>query len=163
MSTYHYGLKNKQHAIDLATNVAITLGHGKNRKAKELLLETACAETQLGTFPDRYAPEGFGLCQFDTIGFYDVINRTSIHTKKHVALRFKFDMDAITPQDIENDPLISFVLCRLKYRLIPDEIPADLEGRAHYWKKHYNTHAGKGTVEHYIESANRILYQENAA
>lgn len=160
MTKYHYGLESKEQAIELAKNTAVVLGHGKNRKATELLLETACAETQLGTYPDRYKPEGFGLHQFDTIGFEDVVARTRRVTKDLVKLRFGYDLDALKPQDLENDPRLSFVMCRLKYRLIPEPIPSDIFSRAHYWKKHYNTVAGKGTFEHYLESAERILYAE---
>ena len=28
----------------------------------------------------------------------------------------------------------------------------DLEGQAKYWKKYYNSHLGKGTIEHFMEA-----------
>ena len=34
---------------------------------------------------------------------------------------------------------------------IPDPIPPKVEDRAKYWKTHYNTVAGKGTPEKYLE------------
>lgn len=40
-------------------------------------------------------------------------------------------------------------MCRIHYRRKPGALPGpnDFEGMAHYWKRHYNTPAGKGTVE----------------
>ena len=40
-------------------------------------------------------------------------------------------------------------MCRVFYRRIPTALPnaGDVEGMAVYWKKYYNTHLGKGTVE----------------
>jgi len=39
----------------------------------------------------------------------------------------------------------------LKYKLIPELIPNSLDERATYWKKYYNSEAGKGTMKHYLE------------
>ncbi len=43
--------------------------------------------------------------------------------------------------------------CRLHYRRVPSTLPkaGDIEGQAMYWKKHYNTVKGKGTVKHFME------------
>ena len=47
------------------------------------------------------------------------------------------------------------LFCRLKYYRVPEPIPEDLEGMAAYWKEHYNTVGGKGSVKHFLESAKR--------
>jgi len=39
---------------------------------------------------------------------------------------------------------------RRSSRLVSQVVPYDLEGQARYWKKYYNTEAGKGTVEQYL-------------
>jgi len=51
-----------------------------------------------------------------------------------------------------NIPL-GIALCRLKYRPVPKAIPAksDLSGQAEYWKKHYNTAGGKGSINKFIK------------
>ena len=41
-------------------------------------------------------------------------------------------------------------MCRVILRRKPGAIPADVEGQAAYWKQHYNTPLGAGTVEHYL-------------
>ena len=40
---------------------------------------------------------------------------------------------------------------RLKYWRVPKKVPTDLEGQAHYYKKYYNSSAGKAKEEEYIK------------
>ena len=43
-------------------------------------------------------------------------------------------------------------VCRLCYYRKPDALPeaGDIEGQAAFWKQHYNTPLGKGTVTKYV-------------
>ncbi len=47
-------------------------------------------------------------------------------------------------------------LCRLKYRRDSDPIPESIETQAAYWKRVYNTPAGSGTVEEFIDNATTL-------
>ncbi len=49
------------------------------------------------------------------------------------------------------DPL-GVLFSRLHYLRMPGSIPDELTGQAFYWKKFYNTSAGKGTVEQYLKN-----------
>lgn len=40
-------------------------------------------------------------------------------------------------------------IARLVYLPVPEQIPTDLDGLAQYWKDHFNTRHGKGTVEEF--------------
>lgn len=53
----------------------------------------------------------------------------------------------------------STAIARAIYLRVPESLPAadDIEGQARYWKRHYNTPAGRGTVEAFIESWNRWM------
>lgn len=42
-------------------------------------------------------------------------------------------------------------MARVHYLRIPYPVPTDIRGQAQYWKDHYNTRLGAGTVGHYIE------------
>ena len=53
-------------------------------------------------------------------------------------------------QDLEK-PLYSGLAARLFLVRIPAPIPSDLPSQAQYWKTHYNTAAGKGTVQKFID------------
>ena len=45
---------------------------------------------------------------------------------------------------------LASAFCRIYYRRKPGAIPKTMPARAEYWKKHYNTYKGRGTVDHYI-------------
>tara|TARA_R100000353_G_scaffold9914_2_gene11118 strand:- start:8595 stop:9083 length:489 start_codon:yes stop_codon:yes gene_type:complete len=40
--------------------------------------------------------------------------------------------------------------CRIKYWRVPEPIEKGEEGLAKYWKEHYNTAEGAGTIEHFL-------------
>jgi hypothetical protein len=158
--TYYYGLINATHANELATKVCNALGHGQNQMAINLLLETACVETNLGTYQDPTpGGAGWGLTQADSIGVHDIAQRTRYKDVQIIRNCFGFDLRDLKPQDLGQDPLKAFVFTRCFYKLIPGEISATLAGRAQYWKTHYNTRLGKGTVDKYITKANQYLYE----
>lgn len=154
-----YGLESRQHAVDLARLVCSKIGTLTTNYDLLLLLETACAETQLGAFPDKYAFNGYGLLQADEIGVVDVIARTKVQHKQTIKREFGIDLNTVIPPDLEKNPLLAFIVARLHYMLRPEPIPRDMAGRALYWKRFYNTEAGKGTVEHYLKSAHAILHE----
>lgn len=52
---------------------------------------------------------------------------------------------------------LAMLFCRLHYLRCPGPIPATEGQRAAYWKKHYNTTAGKGTPEKYLSDFNRLV------
>lgn len=154
----NYGLVRSDHARDFARSVCDVLGRGKNNMAEPMLLETSAQETHLGRFRDRTPyGAGTGLCQIDLIAFEDIKARTRDKHKQAILEVFSIDLDKVEYRELEYSPLLSFIFCRLHYKLIPDEIPKSLEGRADYWKKFYNTSAGKGSAEEYIENAHRYL------
>lgn len=153
----YYGLESKAQAFELARQVCDVLGHGENNRAVEMLLETAAAETGLGTFPDRTENNGFGLCQNDRIGVEDIKKRAKERDRQRIIEHFGYDIRTVRPEELKEDPLLAFIFCRLHYKLIPNPIPSDLHNRATYWKWFYNTKAGKGTPEHYIKAAQRHL------
>lgn len=45
---------------------------------------------------------------------------------------------------------LACLFARLHYMRVPAPIPLDLHGQAEYWKRYYNTHAGKGTPMKYL-------------
>ena len=46
--------------------------------------------------------------------------------------------------------MYSYLAARMHLAKFCDPIPADIPSQAQYWKKHYNTEAGDGTVEKFI-------------
>ena len=56
--------------------------------------------------------------------------------------------------DQQNDDHQATVMARLRYLAVPEQLPdaCDLIGQAAYWKRHYNTYLGAGTVEKYMKA-----------
>ena len=140
----------------MATSICNTLGHGSNGTAVELLLETAAAETGMGSVRDRTTGAGMGLTQFDQLPFED-IKRRSMSKRYAIEETLKIDISLVAWYDLRYNAFLSLLFTRLHYRLRPEPIPATREGRAEYWKQHYNTYAGAGTVSHYIAMCERYL------
>ena len=152
-SILFYGLISDEQLDNYIEKVVDVLGGGS--PAKMLLAETAAAETDYGKAVDHSWSVGVGVMQFDPIGFDDVKARTSPRLKDVVQREFGVIIDRTELSDLRHSPLLSVIFARLKYRLIPSAIPADVNGRAAYWKKWYNSELGAGTVDHYLHAAAR--------
>ena len=153
-----YGLGQQSDLTAMVERVCACLGYGLNKTAPQLLLETMAQETRLGAYkdPTPYGA-GRGICQFDLIAFKDVQERTGALDAKAIQAEFAIDIKKTRHDQLDYSPLLSLIFCRLFYKLVKAPIPADLEGRAAYWKRYYNTVAGKGTAHEYIESAKLCL------
>ncbi len=153
----YYGLTRKSQLFEMINDVIDTLKSPKEDTGatRELLISTIGQETHLGDYkdPTDYR-HGTGLAQVDPgIPFKDIIDRS---TKYHKLIKDKFDIDLknVQHRELELSPLLSIVLCRLKYKLVPKAIPKDSEGQWEYYKKWYNSYLGKATKEEYMH--NRI-------
>jgi hypothetical protein len=154
----YYGLARSGQAFDFIRAACDVLGHGRGGAADLLLVETAMQETKLGTYRDP-TPNGAGrgLFQCDEIAFIDVQKRAKAVDVYNVEQYFGFDLRDLRHDHLDLCPMAAAVFARLHYKLIPEEIPATVEGRAAYWKKYYNTSAGKGTELEYIKNAYRVV------
>ena len=64
---------------------------------------------------------------------------------------------------LQHRPLFSVAVCRLVYKRKPGAIPQDWQGRAEYWKEHYNTVYGAGTPDKFLAACENhdlfVLYE----
>lgn len=159
MKKFYYGIRSIHEAKVLARRVNNALGGSVD--VLNQMIETSCAETKCGLYPDAH-PEimGVGICQHDQINIDDIQEEGEQRHFDIVKKEFGYDIPTIKLADLAEDPLLSFICCRLSYKRIPAAIPSDLLGRAQYWKEYYNTKAGSGTVEHYLESVKECLGEE---
>jgi hypothetical protein len=144
--------------------------------AEELLLGTAAQEsalrhlTQLGSGPAR------GLLQVE-VGTHTGVWLN--HVRYRPQLRdtllgmvgselIEVDIDGGEDSDTifmpHHNCLITkldyaFCIARLKYRMTPEPLPdpKDVEAMGAYWKKHYNTAAGAGTIEEFVVNYKRLV------
>lgn len=146
----NYGYIDKKHILEKAEKICDCIGHGLYGTAVEMIVETAVAETGLGQITDRTVGAGMGLTQFDELPFKDIKNR-NMKLRDKILKELGVDLQLIQWDDLRYNDFLSLLFTRLFYRLKGDPIPKTIEDRAKYWKLHYNTSAGKGTVEHYLE------------
>ena len=93
-------------------------------------------------------PVVFAHVQVDSIGYRDTVNlRSTRRYHARIKRHFGIDWARTTWYDLRK-PLYSGLAARLFLVKIPAPIPSasDLPGQAAYWKRYYNTVAGKGTV-----------------
>lgn len=126
--------------------------------AVELLVGTALKESgglrwrrQLNHGPAR------GLFQMEG-ATYDDIWRNYLAFRPVLAEAIR---SAFTPaggelafEQVTDDDAYAAVMARLKYLRVPAPLPpaGDVQAQAKYWKDHYNTKLGKGTVASYVET-----------
>ena len=61
--------------------------------------------------------------------------------------------------EMENNPWYAAAMCRIHYLRVPEALPEvdNTIGQAHYWKDHYNTKFGKGTIGGFLEKVTAVL------
>lgn len=145
-----YGIEHESEAVEIAKQVVKVFGGG--HKTVLLMLEIACTETHLGQYPDRHPEKwGVGITQFDQIALDDLQQRTRGRNRKMLKRFFGYDLNMVKLADLAEDAVLAFCLTRLKLKLVPESNPTTIEGRAMFWKKWWNTSAGRGTVDGYLE------------
>lgn len=136
----------------------------RSPSAEALLLGTGLVESQLqhlSQLPgDGLEPgPGLGLFQMERATHDDIWKNYLAYRQD---LRSKVQLlAAVTPEkylQLVSNLAYSAALCRLQYVRVAESIPAanDWEGLARYWKAHYNTSVGKGTVAHFLRNVETL-------
>lgn len=159
----YYGVAIKEHIRDMINIVCRVLGNGENDTAHILISGTIAVETNYGTYLDPTPfRAGSGLCQFDRIGFDNVKEKVLGYHKDWnnlLVTEFGINLEYITYDMIEYNPLLSIIFCRLYYKLIKEPIPKNILDISKYWKKYYNTECGKGTSFKFLEKY-KVYYND---
>lgn len=115
--------------------------------AQQLILCTAAQESLFGVLGRRqiHGPaRGLFGCELPTFRWL----RAKYMTRWPHLTAFCFP-------DLESRDDVAVIFCRLRYLVIPEPLPDghDVKAMAAYWKRYYNTPAGKGTEDEFIEHA----------
>lgn len=156
---FHYGITSVPHLKFICQRVVAVLGGGED--AVKLLIETCCAETQAGFYPDN-TPErlGVGVSQIDQIALDDIHQEGEQRHFDLIAQEFGYDIKKTRLAYLAFNPELAIIIARLVYKRKPQAIPDTLCGRADYWKEYYNTAAGKGDSLHYLDNVAEVLGEE---
>lgn len=164
---------NKQAVTQVIDEVAnwYNLTYGAEYEAtRQLMIEVANQESHMGTYSTTYEPGyGYGFAQFDPgdSHFVYVQNKFGNNSQRAQAVlaRFGFDPRTISRQEFDEigGDIKSAVFLREYIYWMTGKDPYaelyNLDLRANWWKKYYNTVAGAGTVSQY--KSNNLVRTSN--
>ena len=120
------------------------------------MLGTAIQESRLTYLQQIGGGPALGLFQIEPTTFNDIYDRyLQREDKKELLGRVQ---QFITAQDVRDQVIgnipFAVVIARIRYYMVPEPLPAydDLQALAEYWKAHYNTSRGAGTIQGFIEN-----------
>jgi len=121
--------------------------------AENLMAGTCAVESRMGEYIKQLGNgPALGIFQMEP-ATHDDIWDNYISYRRPIADKVKALM---TPDDPHTQLITNLAyataMARIHYWRQTGKIPSDLEGQAKYWKDHYNTHLGAGTVEKYIDA-----------
>lgn len=121
-----------------------------NKEGEILLLATALAESDLGTYVHQINGPALGIYQMEPATFTwlwseYLMNDRYVHIRDDIIDACNFNNEPTCFDMITNLGFAS-MMCRVRYLPAPEPLPApeDFDGIADYWKKYYNTGEGKG-------------------
>lgn len=120
--------------------------------AENLLVGTACVESMCGEYLGQLNNgPACGIYQMEPNTAKDIFDN---YLKYKPQLDEKV-MDFYIPELTLNENLrgnlfFATAMCRVHYLRQKGSIPNTIEGQGLYWKDHYNTHLGAGTVTEYV-------------
>jgi len=142
-------LDSKQFA-DLIERVLGGFGKELNSPvAVKLLLGTAAHESRFGTYLKQIRGPAIGIFQMEPDTFrwlQDTYQDTYVYLKGR------------EPEEMEWDLRLAILAARLRYWIVPKPLPHDdVQSIAGYWKRWYNTSAGAGTEEQFIDAYEKYV------
>jgi hypothetical protein len=133
-------------------------------EAIELMVGTGLQESRFKHLRQLSGGPGIGFYQMEMATAEDIVYRYTqnkkhdFRTKVSRAVPLGEPLWLLTPDELEWELTVNLalqvLLARLKYYMVPEPIPParDFKGHAAYWKQHYNTPLGAGTVDQYMEN-----------
>lgn len=126
-----------------------------SESAVRLLLGTAAHESHFGTFlRQRGGGPALGVFQMEPATFNWLRDKFVIHSKDSCP-----ELAGREAEELEWDLQLSILMARLRYRAVSAPLPEarSVQALAAYWKQHYNTPLGAGTVEEFQENYKKYV------
>lgn len=124
-----------------------------SESAEVLVLGTGLTESQLRFVDqiDRENKDGpaYGFWQMEERTFRDIFDNYLRHQWDLRGRLQGLCTHSPRVQDMRWNLIFAAAMCRIHYRRVREPLPPpdDAAGMARYWKEHYNTPLGRGTVE----------------
>lgn len=132
-----------------------------SESAVNLLLGTAAQESKFGTYLKQLGSgPARGVFQMEPATETDLWKNYIVY-KPQLMQKIKEVCGLLGPNQeaLQYNLYYAVAMCRIHYLRKTDPLPdADnIQAMAAYWKKHYNTYLGKGTVEEFVENYKRFV------
>lgn len=145
------GINLRQFRVDIVRPVLTYLGL-HSQAAENLLIGTALTESRLHYVRQLNSGPALSVFQIEPATFHDLYSSFLAYRPELLS-----QVDALCgklyPADLKHMELIgnlsyATAIARVFYRRVKAALPAaeDAAGMANYWKRHYNTIKGAGTV-----------------
>lgn len=121
-----------------------------NKNGIDLVWETGCTESHYRHFSQVGGGPALGLWQMEPNTHNDIWENVLKYREALAEKVRSLCTDGPKPSELMFNPFYAAAMCRVQYLRFEEAIPDDIVGRAHYYKKYYNTHEGKGSVEKYL-------------
>ncbi|KYO58419.1 hypothetical protein [Vibrio parahaemolyticus] len=138
-----------------------------SRAAEQLIVGTIYQESLKGEFIKQVGGgPALGVIQMEPATYHDIwdhylaYKRSLANKITELASMSSLDEDMRPNVDqLITNLAFAVGMCRVHYLRKKPALPSagNVEGLAHYWKDHYNTHLGAGTVEEFIEKFPREI------
>ena len=128
-----------------------------SKEVTELIMLTCAVESNLGHYIKQVNGPALGIFQMEPLTFEDNLNWYLFKDTQLNADRLSriCNIESFTTESLTYNTKFAICLTRIHYLRKPGAIPHSTEGQAEYWKKHYNTYLGAGTVEKAIQKYNK--------
>lgn len=120
-----------------------------SKPAVVLLLDTAAQESDFGHYLKQ-------LGRGPALGAFQMEPETFRWLRDKYRLRYS-PIGVIEFRMLEWNLRAAIIMARLRYRAVRAALPPvdDVKERARYWKRYYNTAAGRGTIDEFITNHKR--------
>lgn len=131
-----------------------------SKSAEQLVLGTSIVESHLTWLVQLGSGPAKGLFQVEPNTVNDLYSNYLPYRPDLLSLLNKITIPSMPREtQLVYNLWYSAAICRLLYFRHPEALPeaGDIAGHANYWKKYYNTSAGKGNPQNYIDAWNNVL------
>jgi len=123
--------------------------------AVDLVMGTAAVESGFRYIKQLGQGPALGLWQMEPGTHGDIWDNYLAH-REDIADRIRMTMLAGDPshQQLPGNLFYACAMCRVHYYRVSAPLPrqGDINGLGQYWKDHYNTHLGAGTVQKFTDA-----------
>jgi len=136
-----YGISSDMQVLGMIERVCDIFGNGSSNAAKINIEKLIRHESHFGNIKDHSKEHGESICQIDEPTFDWIIDKciNDYDYKDECTLFQKYyymNLEDIDYEHIRYLPEISIVLCRLRYKFVPEAFPIDDDGMWYYYKTH---------------------------